>query len=149
MSNDYGIFSNPCQRLQILQRLVYLFISKSGSEKWPWTSFMLVLHTKLSLISRGVLGLACYSPCGVWGHGWTACFLYGSPFLGLCINWCVSLTRWRWVFFFWFPTYIDVFIRYLSFAYYSFFSNGFNSEITIYAKFFVLSYSIDVVSALS
>ena len=38
--------------------------------------------TWLRIISRGVSGLATDSPCGVWGRGWTTCFLHDSPLFG-------------------------------------------------------------------
>ena len=37
--------------------------SKSGLNKLPWA---LYLHATLTIISRGVSGLATDSPCGVW-----------------------------------------------------------------------------------
>ena len=40
------------------------------------------LHAILRIISRGVSGLATDSPCGVWGRGWTICFLHNSPLFG-------------------------------------------------------------------
>ena len=43
-----------------------------GIHRWPMKSSC----------SRGP-GLATDSPCGVWGRGWTACFLHDGPLLGL------------------------------------------------------------------
>ena len=54
-------------------------LSNNGLNKLPWTSY---LHAILSIISRGVSGLATDSPCGVWGRGLTICLLHDSPLFG-------------------------------------------------------------------
>ena len=40
------------------------------------------LHAILRIITGGVSGLATDSPCGVWGRGWTTCLLHDSPLFG-------------------------------------------------------------------
>ena len=43
-----------------------LCYSNNELNKLPWTSY---LHAILTIISRGVSGLATDSPCDVWGRG--------------------------------------------------------------------------------
>ena len=45
---------------------------------------IIFIYTILRIISRSVSGLATDSSCGVWGRGWTTCFLCDGPILGLC-----------------------------------------------------------------
>ena len=56
--------------------------SKNWLDRLTRTSFIIYLYTKLTIISKGVPGLATDSPCGVWGRGWTTCLLYDDPLLG-------------------------------------------------------------------
>ena len=64
---------------------LWTFFLKNGLDQFPWTSYILYLQIILSRrIIRSVSGLTTYSPCGVWGRGWTTCLLCDGPILGLC-----------------------------------------------------------------
>ena len=102
------------------------------------------------IISRGVPGFATGSPCGVWGRGWTTCHLYDGPLSGL---WFPKILVGM---YFWYSGedfIYDIFYLFLvfilpKFCLLFFPSLYFYSEVTFYIKYFVLPYSIDVISTL-
>ena len=44
-------------------------VLNNGFDNSKRATFILDLHTKLSIISRGILGFATGSPCDVWSRG--------------------------------------------------------------------------------
>ena len=123
-----------------ISRPPYLYNGKNGLSKLPWTSY---LHAILRIISRGVSGLPTDSPCRVWDRGWTTCLLHDSPFFGsyFKMSWYVSLE--------WYFIYLLLFLA----SVYGFMHETSDFLLYIipfsYTKYFVHSYTVDVVFTLS
>ena len=103
------------------------------------------LNIILRTICRSFPGLTTEPPCGLWDRGWTNCLLYDGPFLGLgflSVSWCVSLIE---GFCFWFIASIHV-LSNTRFFLLCFLLNHFTLKQFSYAKYFVLSFSIDEVA---
>ena len=98
------------------------------------------LHAIIRIISRGVSGLVTDSPWGIWGRGWTTCLLHDSPLFSSHFKMRVGMKVWS-----------DI-----SCIYYFLFTVScmklviFYSIITfLYTKYFVHSYTVDIVFTLS
>ena len=59
---------------------------KKGLDKLLLSSFISDVHSKLSIINRGIPGLVTESPCSLGDRGSTTCLVYNDPLLGLCLK---------------------------------------------------------------
>ena len=138
MTNVWNIASIFMHLPWMILPMDILFFN-NGFDDIQWASFISDWHAKLRIIGRRVPGFATGSPCGGWGCEWTTCLLYDGPLLSLCfLEWhlmcydgivsaCLYITQIL-------PIIVPFYIFY--------------SEITFYIEYFVLPYSIDVVSTL-
>ena len=117
----------------------------NGLDNTEWDSLISDLYSKLRIISRGVLSFDTGSPCGVWGRGWITRLLYVGPRLGPWFWFCNYgiVKRILLIIFFYHYLVLVCFFHLPSFACFFPLYNYF-----FYRDYFVLPYSIDVVSTL-
>ena len=84
-----GVLAILVTSVSIFNHLPRMFLSTDFAFRITnWTCYHGPhLHAILNIISRGVSGLATDFPCGVWGRGWTTCFLHDSIFSAHISKW--------------------------------------------------------------
>ena len=123
-----------------------MFPPTDGLDNTEWAYFLSDLHTKLIRAHRRVPGFATGSPCGAWGRGWNICVMYDGQLSGLGFlknnSWYVILVQWR-------GFYIYIYNLFLVLMCLDKFFSVIWALYAFTLRYFVLPYSIDVVSTLS